>query len=74
MIILFLRLSVRVESVRSDDNKDREAEGEALGLCLARWKGLKGMMVGLKESLTEMHGRHIKTTIDGDPIDCCIPG
>jgi len=43
---LLIRIGeLRVNSVKFDNNEDSEGEGEVLGLCLARWKGLRGIVL-----------------------------
>ena len=34
-----------IDSVKFDDDKDSEGEGKVLGLCLAHWKGLRGIVL-----------------------------
>ena len=43
---LLIRIGeLRVNSVKFNNNEDGKGKGEVLGLCLARWKGLRGIVL-----------------------------
>jgi len=44
--VLSIRIGeLRINGVKFNDNKDGEGEGKVLGLCLACWKGLRGIIL-----------------------------
>jgi len=43
---LLIRIGeLRVDGVKFNNNKDGKGKGEVLGLCLACWKGLRGIVL-----------------------------
>ena len=44
--VLLIRIGeLRVNSVKFNNNKDNKGKCEVLGLCLAHWKGLRGIVL-----------------------------